>query len=258
MKFTIGTVSSSIEFEEDLKLIKSSLLYADEVELIGMAEYAVYKYLPRQLSSAKDLDSIITCFVPLLKALDNEQMQDMAEQLVNVSNMLAPYHTILKKKKYRTTQEIIAQMLAKQGEKECRELLDKVVQESQKHPATQEIKGLIEKKQISLFDYGFNNFNVDELTGSFFANLLGTMKHGTAYPLFDTISSEIVGSIINEKVLDFCSTDKEVLRHAGVATEILMTLPTLEGATVDEILDFKKDLKVPLDAFRSAIYIFSE
>ena len=55
-----------------------------------------------------------------------------------------------------------------------------------------------------------------------------------------------------------CNTDKEVLRHAGVATEILMTLPTLEGATVDEILDFKKGLRVPLEAIRSAIDGFSE
>ena len=47
MKFTIGTASSSMNFEEDLKLIKSSLLYADSIELIGMAEYAIYNYLPR-------------------------------------------------------------------------------------------------------------------------------------------------------------------------------------------------------------------
>ena len=258
MRFTIGTVSSSIEFEEDLKLIKSSLLYADEVELIGMAEYAVYKYLPRQLSDAKDLDSLITCFVPLLNGFDDEQMQDMAKQLMNVSDMLAPYKPLLNKKKHRTKQEIMAQMKAKQGEKQCRDLFDKAVQELQKHPATQEIKGLVEKNQISIFDYGFNNFNIEELTGGFFANLLGTMKHGTSYPLFDSISSDIVGSVINEKVLDLCNTDKEVLRHAGVATEILMTLPTLEGATVDEILDFKKGLRGPLEAFRSAIYGFSE
>ena len=41
MKFTIGTASSSMEFAEDMKLIKSSLIYADEIELIGMAEYDI-------------------------------------------------------------------------------------------------------------------------------------------------------------------------------------------------------------------------
>lgn len=46
MKFTIGTVSNFQEYEKDLQLIKSSLLYADEIELIGLTEYAVFKYLP--------------------------------------------------------------------------------------------------------------------------------------------------------------------------------------------------------------------
>ena len=54
MKFTIGTVSNSLNLEEDLRLIKSSILYADEIELIGMVEYALYKYLPANVFGAKD------------------------------------------------------------------------------------------------------------------------------------------------------------------------------------------------------------
>lgn len=52
--------------------------------------------------------------------------------------------------------------------------------------------------------------------------------------------------------------DKEIIRHAGVANNILSTLPTLEQASVDEILDFKKDMQVPLSNFRTAIYGFTE
>ena len=64
MKFTIGTVSSSLDFAEDIDLIKSSILYADDIELIGMAEYAVYKYMPRQLENAKDLELLFRNFIP--------------------------------------------------------------------------------------------------------------------------------------------------------------------------------------------------
>ena len=53
MKFTIGTVSNSLNLLEELKLIKSSILYADEIELIGMVEYAVYKYLQKMFLSPK-------------------------------------------------------------------------------------------------------------------------------------------------------------------------------------------------------------
>ncbi|WP_207637699.1 hypothetical protein [Butyrivibrio sp. WCD3002] len=52
--------------------------------------------------------------------------------------------------------------------------------------------------------------------------------------------------------------DKEIMRHAGVASNIMMTLPMLEYAEVSEILDFKKSMKVPLDNFRGSIYGFAE
>ena len=45
MKFTIGTVSNFQEYEKDLQLIKSSLLYADEIELIGLTEYGFVFHL---------------------------------------------------------------------------------------------------------------------------------------------------------------------------------------------------------------------
>ena len=63
MKFTIGTDSSSMEFTEDMKLIKSSLLYADEIELIGMAEYAIYNYLPKCIAKANDIDGILEILI---------------------------------------------------------------------------------------------------------------------------------------------------------------------------------------------------
>ena len=43
MKFTIGTISNSVNLEEDISLIKSSLLYADEIELIGMNNSLINK-----------------------------------------------------------------------------------------------------------------------------------------------------------------------------------------------------------------------
>lgn len=52
--------------------------------------------------------------------------------------------------------------------------------------------------------------------------------------------------------------DKEIIRHAGIAHNVLSTLPTLEQASFDEILDFKKDMQVQLNNFRTAIYSFTE
>ena len=44
MKFTIGTISNFQDYSKDLNLIKSAVLYADEIELIGMVEYGLFNH----------------------------------------------------------------------------------------------------------------------------------------------------------------------------------------------------------------------
>ena len=258
MKFSIGTASSNMEFEESLKLIKSSLLYADEIELIGMAEYAVFNYLPKCLSGAKDFESIVAKLVPFFESFDNPEAQGLADQLTELSVVLEPIMPHLKKKKHRTKEEILAQIKMRQATNECNALMQEAISSLMSQNGTKSIQNLVDRKLVSIYDYSHNGFSMEELTGGYFANLIGTIKHGGSYPLFDTISSDVVRAVTNSNFLDFSKTDKEIIRHAGIANNILATLPTLEKASIDEILDFKKDLMVPLINFRTAIYQFSE
>lgn len=258
MKFSIGTASSNMEFEESLMLIKSSLLYADEIELIGMAEYAVFNYLPKCLTGAKDFESIITKLVPFFESFDNPEAQELVDQLTKLSVVLEPIMPHLKKKKHRTKEEILAQIKMRQATNECNAIMQEAINALMSQSGIKSIQNLVDRKLVSIYDYSHNGFSIDELTGSYFANLMGTIKHGGAYPLFDTISSDIVKTVTNTYILDFSKTDKEIIRHAGIANNILSTLPTLEKASIDEILDFKKDLMIPLTNFRTAIYQFSE
>ena len=258
MKFSIGTASSSLEFEEDMRLIKSSLLYADEIELIGMAEYAVFTYLPRGITEKRDIQKLINNFVILLQAFENEESAQLVMELEKIKNELVPILPMINKKKGRNKDEILAQMQMKQLLKQCREQLNDGVNDLLNTTGATAIQKLVDKRIVSIYDYSYNGFSLDELTGGFFANLLGTIKQGKSYPLFDKISADVVRSVIDNDILDFSNIDKEIIRHAGIANSILMTLPTLDNASVDEILDFKKDLQIPLSNFRRAIYNFSE
>lgn len=258
MKFTIGTASSSMEFEEDIRLIKSSLLYADEIELIGMAEYAIFSYLPKCLTSSKDFEIIISNLITLIGAFDNEEAKITKSQLEDIQIQLSPFLPYLKKKKRRNKQEILAQLKFKDLESQFRIQLSEAYQELVNNPGINHIQDLVDRNIINIYDYSYNGFSVEELTGGYFANLLGTIKHGGSYPLFDSISASVVSSVTQNKFLDFSKMDKEIIRHAGIAHNILSTLPTLEKATIDEILDFKKDMQTPLISFRKAIYGFTE
>ena len=258
MKFTIGTVTSNIDFEEDLKLIKSSLLYADEVELIGMAEYAVFRYLPMCVSDAKDLYILMDNLVPILKLVDGNGAPEMLAQINTLKEQLSPFMPALRKKKHRTTQEILAQQKAKLGLDQSKDMLIEGIKKMLESPSSQTITGLIENGVVSVFDYKDIEFNVDSLAGGYFGNLIGTVKNGDVFPLFDKASNEVVSHVAQSKILNFAEINPEILRHAGVSTNILMTLPSLSEADIDEIIDFKKENEKALIGFRKAIYGFSE
>lgn len=140
----------------------------------------------------------------------------------------------------------------------CKLQLVQEISEFTETPTANEIRKLISEDIVSVFDYECKDFSIDALAGGYFGNLLGTMQNNTAYPLFDENSNNVISSFAQSKILDLGNINQEVLVHAGVATNILMTLPTLDAASIDEILDFKKEMQVPLINLRKAIYGFSE
>ena len=257
MKFTIGTVSSNMEFAETLNLIKSSLLYADDIELIGMIEYAVFSYLPNRILNPKDISQLLNCITPFLKSIDIPGGKELLGQIEDVSTQLEIYRPVLTKKKRRTTDEILAQMKMKQVMKQAQEEISNGLSGMLNTEGSQALKSLIDRNIISVYEYGYDDFAVEELIGGYFGNLINAAKDQTAYPLFDKASEDVIRSTVDSHILDIGRLNPEVIRHAGVASNILMTLPTLEGASVDEILDFKKENEKSLVLFRKAIYDFS-
>lgn len=258
MKFTIGTVSSNLDFSETINLIKSSLLYADEVELIGMIEYAVFSYLPNQILNPKDISHLLNCITPFIKSIGVAGGKELLEQIDEVSSQLELYRPTLTKKKRRTKDEILVQMRMQQVMKQSQEELSQSLANLLNTEGSQALKSLVEREIVSVHDYGFEDFEAEELIGGYFGNLINAAKNQTAYPLFDKTSEDVIKSAVDTRILDVGRLNSEIIRHAGVASNILMTLPTLEGASVDEILDFKKDNEKELVLFRKAIYDFSE
>lgn len=258
MKFTIGTVSSNLEFSETLNLIKSSLLYADEIELIGMIEYAIFSYLPNRILNAKDITQLMNCVTPFIKSIEVPEGKELLNQIDILSGQLELYRPVLTKIKYRNKDEILIQMKMQQVMKQTQEELLCRMTEMLNTDGSKALKSLVERDIIAVHDYGFDDFEVEELIGGYFGSLINATRNQTAYPLFDKTSEGVIKSAVDTHILDIGRLNSEVIRHAGVASKILMTLPTLGGASVDEILDFKKDNEKELVMFRKAIYDFTD
>lgn len=258
MKFTIGTVSNFQQYESTLKLIKSSLLYADEIELIGLTEYAVFKYLPSVMDGGKDLDAFISGMLPFLQSIEIPNKDVLLAQLESAQNQLQAFSPILRKKKHRTTNEIKAQIKVNTLKQELQIQLSDALKQLVTEPSSKELQMLVEDRIVSIFDYQLQSMNKDEVAGSYLGSMMNAIYAANTFPLFDQKSTSFIHSIAKTKLIEVSKTDSEVLRHAGLATRILMTLPALESASYKELLDFKKQNEAPLVRFRKAIYGFSE
>lgn len=258
MKFTIGTLSTMDDFSKDIDLIKSCLLYADEIELIGMVEYAVFKYLPDLINSNKNLTQILSSVESFLKAVqvpNSEETIGNLEYALNLLRFSSPLHN---KKKYRTPDEIKAQIKANAIQKELITKFEKEVMEPlANRPYSAQITDLIQKGLVSVFDYEMTAFDEESLAGGYVGCLLNIFQ-GCSFPLFDEQSNKVIKDSGVSKLIDVCQLNGEYLRHAGIATSILMTLPTLQSASFDELIDFKKQNLEHLMGFRTAIYEYSE
>ena len=258
MKITIGAVSNFQEFEKELRLIKSSMLYADEIELIGLTEYVVFKYLPSILDSGKPLDLLLEELIPFIQSVELPNKDEVTKQLEYAQEQLKIFTPILEKKKHRTTAEIQAQLKVNLAKKEIQAKLTAAMSKLFNQPSSAELQMLVEKNWVKIFDYQMQDFNASEMAGGYLGSIMNAIYATNTYPLFDEASIGILRPIAQTKLIEFSKLDSEVLRHAGVATRILMTLPTLEGASYDELADFRLQNAGPLSRFRKAVYGYSE
>ena len=258
IKFTIGTASNDLRFEETMRLIKSSLLYADEIELLGLLEFTFFCYLPRRLDHSNNIEQLLNIITPCLKNMDIDGGKELLAQIEEISTQLDAYAPILKKKKRRTRQEILAQAQMNKIFSQSYKEIEEQIQAFLDNSGAQAIKTLVDQKIITVHDYSYSDYELNELVGGYFGNLLNIMQNSASYPLFDSVSENVIRSVSNTKILDIGRIKGEVLRHAGVASKILMTLPSLNSADIDEILSFKKENEGPLLNFRKAIFNFSE
>lgn len=258
MKFTIGTISNFSDLTESIKLIKSSLLYADEIEMLGITEYAVHKYLPSLLDSSKGFEPMIDKLIPFLESANIPDKEGILSQLTDAREKLSLLAPHTSKKRHRNNAEIRIQIRLNQMRHELQPQLDAALKQLLNHPYSAEIEDLIKNKYVTIFDYHLERMDTDDLAGGYIGGLLSALYSNNTFPLFDNQSKDLISAFVKTQIVDLRSLNPEYLRHAGVASSILITLPTLESASFDELVGLKNENQVSLSRFRTAIFGYSE
>lgn len=112
----------------------------------------------------------------------------------------------------------------------------------------------IKSKKLEIEMYGNeDNCDVDLLLKQFLDSMGEAVTRGKAYPLFDEFTGNLVKSGISEGLFKLNDISSEKSRHIGFVSNIMQRLPCFEYATIDEILDIRKELSKPLIRFRSVM-----
>lgn len=254
--FTVAVVPSTTSVTKELQYLKSALLYADKVRLISPVAYVFLQLTDEScLASEQSVLKMVNLVMPFIKAVDvqvyNKVMPLFAQlrqaydirgnrglsykDRLRLNKMLGPVNDALFEFG-KTTRATTYSMI---GLDECEEL-----------------RTLVERKQVLIEPFDETFFEEELGVNEYFRKLNVAVK--TSYPLFDEDSNGLMQAAVNEHIISLSPIEKRRITHAGLADNYLQRLPSFDMATVDEIIDIRKELSAPVVRFRQAMIGYSD
>jgi hypothetical protein len=116
--------------------------------------------------------------------------------------------------------------------------------------------------RIHRFEAPIGRSILDSETGSVvneYVSVVGeTVSNKSTYPLFDEQTNQIISLGIKASVIPVSDFGVFRGREVGLAADLFKRLPLFPHATVNEVLDIRRELAVALLGFRSAMLKFSK
>ena len=249
LDFTVAITPSATNIDRELQYIKSALLYADSITLISPVAYLFTKL--GMLDDPKDVRAVIRMLeysLPIVR----DQNPDLYLQGTNAIRQLKP---ILNSKKYRllpaVTKMEFQQMLT-QFAKSVDDALLPFIGEQQ----SRELENLIKAGRVHLQKFEHDLTDFGGLAIEYYKHVKEAVK--TSYPLFDEQSNDLLELAVKSKLIRLNEVEQRKITHAGASDNIIQRLPAFEDATIDEILDIRKELENPLIRFRGKMLAYTE
>lgn len=247
--FTIGIAPDNASIKQDMLFIKSALLYADTITLISPMASTYYNLTNKaNRNNEKTLFELIKKVFLLCQFANQSKCSEMKTTLDEFGEILngphyesAPVKVRLQVKAAlnefsRGVSEVLDEML---GQEDCSGLLQ-----------------LVNNGKVKLYDFK-NTFGGDEYVYEFFTELKRSVVDMNNFPLLDKISNNLIKSAINDHVIALNEVNEFNVKHAGLTTNMLISLPSFEFASTDEILDIRKELEDSLTRFRSKMLLYN-
>ncbi|MEV0877860.1 hypothetical protein AB0I85_08500 [Micromonospora echinofusca] len=249
------TAPDGLSLKRDLSLVRASILYADEVELISL--------------SASMLDVLMRLGSPdkrhlweFLSSLTDDNFQAITRGSFPAEwKKLLPYLT---GQKFDPRVAKLDQLVSEVRENVKVEL-DKLIQESEVEELRPALKSGIVKLVPAAPDSaianlltrqntrGRNEGEMVEFLAKWAELVRWLLEDSKKRLLFDDVAGGIANSLVNQGEMQ---AGPLTLKHAGeaaVGSGLIARLPAFPQAPLDELLDLRSDLYAPLARYRAAV-----
>lgn len=244
LHMTVATTAENngnVDLTSEVRLLKTALMYADQVNFVSLASSVLVQSL-NPISTIPNDD----LFAALISQFSNDlkpaydmylQLQEKSRKSKQELASFEGLEDLFGKAKIHLYEEI-ENMAAEHG-------LDQLIGPYQ--------SGILD---FTPFDVSVGNFPYN-IGPQYLEQVSQAIFSGETFLMVDKLTGELVDSAIQLGQLQPSSVSLSNSKHVALATELLRRLPRLEDASVDEILDIRKELEKPLIRFRSAIVKFS-
>ena len=247
-EFTIAVQPELTHIDKELRYIKSALLYADRITLISPMAYIYTQLTVREDNfDEKQIIKILKLALPLIEERDP---QTYAEGL-SVVNQLS---SIMYNKKYKAI-PVLQKIELRNQLKELIKEIDMPFLEMMGETQTEELNKLLRSGKLVLQKFQHSLADVDGCVSEYFGLLSKSVRN--SMPLFDEPCSNLMRSAMASRIITFSEQEKQRITHAGLSDNLFARLPDFNEASVDEIIDIRKELDKAIVRFRSKMISYS-
>lgn len=247
--FTIAVQPSLTNIDRELQYIKSALLYADKIVLISPMAY-MYTQLTTGGANFDErrIIKLLKWVLPMCQEREPETYHDGMAIVDQLSRLMCSkqYKSVPVMKKIELRNRLKGFM------KEMDASFLEVMGESQ----TAELNLLLKSGKLELQKFEHNLADVNGCVSEYFSFLTKSVK--SSIPLFDEASNNLMRAAMNSKIITLSESEKRKITHAGLSDNLIQRLPSFDTASVDEIIDIRKDLDGSLGRFRSKVLAYAE
>jgi hypothetical protein len=238
--------SSKIVFENDLRMVKAALLYANHATLCSVTSSALLELVAMQ-------DVPREKRVSYIKEMASWMGDDEAARLL--TEMIALFEQSNDPMWANFLEETLAD-----GWNTVKEHVNNFLRDGGGEGILRAIEsGLL---KVHHFDAALRRAVQETERRNFIIEYVAVVGASVAnahtYPLFDEDTSEIIGAGIQAGLFSAPDSAVERGKEVRLAADLLARLPLFPQATIKETLDIRRELEPHLKRFQSAIIKFSE